>query len=183
MMTFMIKTLLLLFICVSALADNYSVTFWSVIPPSDPMRVAGAPTNQPYIWINIGSSTNVTPPAILLSADQLATCFATNAAAWSNALVQCNYNVTSNYNAWYSIYTNIPAGMVDSSNRMAALLLNYNSFISGTNTAAGTNAIIKSVINQTYYTFVYLNQMINYLSKLGPGLQQIYNPESDPTRK
>ena len=87
---------------------------------------------------------------------------------------------STNYAAWYSMFTNIPAGINDSSNRIAALGVIYTNLLSGTNTQAQDNAQLTQMAHQQYYSFVYLNQIIAYLSRLGPGLQQIYQPTNDP---
>jgi len=179
------KTLLLfLSICSSCLADNWAVTFWSTIPTNDPMRVAGCPTNQPIQWSDIGNSTNVTPPAVCLSDADLANCFTTNLAAFqaaqSNAQHLAQVQTATNYAAWSAIYAQMPQGIADSSNRIVTATNLLWSFKSGTNSAAGTNAIIVQMLQSQQYAWTYLNQIIGYLSRLGPGLQAIYQPANDP---
>lgn len=102
--------------------------------------------------------------------------------------------ISANYTAWAAIYAQMPLGITDSSNRIAVFTnqsatLNslWNSWKSGTNNAAGTNVIIGSTLSnlvtsaqQSVYTWTYLNQIIGYLARLGPGFQQIYQPASDP---
>jgi hypothetical protein len=150
------------------------------------------PANQPYLGL-----TN-------WPANSLPVSFSTNAPGWQTNMTLAAYEaltnsqwavyligqeavvenqqalVMSNYSAWNALYTNIPAGIADSSNRIAAMGVIYTNLLAGTNTQAQDNAQMTQMAKQLYYSYVYLNEMIIYLSRLGPGLQGIYNPTTDP---
>lgn len=184
---------LVLALCVAVHSQNVLVNFY--------------PNNQPYPgltnWPYNDLKTNYTGSVPGWTTNMLLSDYTAYVAALkpvydagvSNAYyVTVTANVLSNYNAWYSLYTNIPAGLTDTSNRinvftnMSRQLTVLNaSWNSGTNNAAGTNRVIGGILtnmviqaSQGQYTWTYLNQIINYLSRLGPGLQQGYNPALDP---
>ena len=139
----------------------------------------GAQSNALSEIFAMGMQTAVESSPNAISA--IAAALATNA-AFNLELLTNNSNplVSSNYAAWYSMYTNIPAGIADSQNRINTLSNDWNSYKSGTNTIVGTNTLVAQLFNETEYSYVYLNQIITYLSRLGPGLSQIYTPQSDP---
>ena len=155
------------------------------LPTNNWLVLAGAPTNMPENSF-FTSNTNAVAGYTIYDLQTWIAYRAANQASWdafmtnvwpsalSNLTENLNTQNNSNYNAWLSIYTNIPAGINDSSNRIVTVTNLFTSFISGTNSAAGTNSIIKGMLQQQMYTYVYLNQIINYLSKLGPGLQQTF---------
>lgn len=106
------------------------------------------------------------------------TSWATNAA---NPMFQVQTNATRKYALWYAIYTNLPTGLADSTTRTNSAWIAWNSFKSGTNTAAGTNSLISNALQGQYIQWIYTRQLIDYLNKLGSGLQTIYQPGADPS--
>lgn len=147
---------------------NYGQT-WQILPPNDVLPDQYW-TNQPL--------TNAHTAAFSLELGLIQ-----NGIVAANQALLTTTNQTaasSNYAAWHSMFTNIPAGINDSSNRIAALGVIYTNLLSGTNTQAQDNAQLTQMAHQQYYSFVYLNQIIAYLSRLGPGLQQVYQPTNDP---
>lgn len=142
------------------------------------------PTNQPYFGMtNYPSESSNSTSSLLVSgwASNVTVATYLTLETQSSIIQQAQANASqSNYLAWYSIYSNIPAGIIDSSNRIAAVGVIYTNLLSGTNTQAQDNAQLTQMAHQLYFTYVYLNQLIAYLSRLGPGFQQIYNPSSDP---
>lgn len=162
----------------------YAVTFYAT---NSPQVLGGWPQWEPAIGgVRALGTTNgpVLTNEVLFAWVDVNALISTNQAAFS-AYQQAQYTASpagTNYAAWLSLYNQIPLGISDTSNRMVTLTNLYSSWRSGTNSAAQTNAIITSVIQNDYYTWVYMNQIIKYLSKLGPGLQSIYNPASDPTQ-
>lgn len=152
------------------------------------------PDNQPYVGI-----TNY--PASMLTVS-----FQTNLPGWStnmlledyfsyvsaiqsspawilgksNANFIRNYTFSNNYALWYSIFTNIPTGIADCTTRTNSAWNDYMSFISGTNNAAGTNRIIANLLIDRYVGYIYHRQILDYLTRLGPGLQKMYDPLTDP---
>ncbi len=165
-------------IAIASKAQNYSVSFQG--------NPVGYPTNWPFWSTPIGTNTVVTPPNVLMTFSQLTNCYATNLDAFNAFYSNNNYQATlianSNYTAWYGIYTNLPSGIADSTTRTNNAWKDYNSFISGTNTAAGTNSIIKNALLDRYVGFIYERQLLDYLNKLGPGIQRVFDPSGTPAQ-
>ena len=181
------KTILSLFfgfcLTVSAQTNYYGVQFYAT---NSSQVLAGYPQWEPIPngVRALGMTTNgLATNEVLFTEQSLNQCVSSNIPAMSAyQQAQAALNpATTNMIAWQALYNQIPLGITDTSNRMTTLTNLYSSWLSGTNSATGTNNIIKQVIQNDYYTWVYLNQLINYLSKLGPGLQTIYNPANDPT--
>lgn len=171
-------TIAILLICASAFSQNVLVTFW--------------PTNQPYQGLTnwpqgakpVSWSTNTPGWATNMTLANYSAYVAAQQPVYdagvSNALYSANVNISSNAAAWQAMYVQIPLGISDSSNRIFTLGNLIASWNSGTNNAAGTNSIIKQTMQNVQVSYQYLNQIIVYLSRLGPGLQQVYQPANDP---
>jgi hypothetical protein len=101
-------------------------------------------------------------------------------AAASNAIYQVAMPLSLTSNAWWTMYQQMPLGISDSSNQLATVSNLYSSFVSGTNTAAQTNSITASALQEDRKLWNYVNQIIIYLSRLGPGLNTLYQTTSDP---
>lgn len=168
------KTLLLFLLGFSCSAQYIAVTFNS--------PTSGAPTN---LWKDCvyQSNTNTRPAQILFTIGSFNAYMATNMAgflAWQTNTANPQWLIQQNYTAWFNVYTQMPIGIQDSSNRIATFNSLLSSWSSGTNTASQTNSIIKQTIQNQSIVMTYLNQIIGYLSRLGPGLQQVYQPANDP---
>lgn len=162
-------TLAILLVSLPLCAQNILVNFW--------------PNNQPYQGLTnwpqgvkpVSWSTNTSGwTTNMLLSDYSAYVAAQQPvydAGVSNAQFTLSSINSSNYAAWYAIYTNISTGVADTSNRMASVTSLTASWKSGTNTPAGTNNIITSMFTHWYYDWVYFNQVLQYLKVLGPGVQ------------
>ena len=100
--------------------------------------------------------------------------------ASSNAQYQASLPVATNLANYMLLSSMIPLGLADCTTRTNTLWTEYWSFRSGTNSAAGTNAIVADVIMQCYISDIYHREILDLLSRLGPVLQQLYQPASDP---
>ena len=152
---------------------------------NDPYILAGVPVTQPFIIAYIGASTNLGSNAVLMTSLQLSNCLATNASAFNAAKTAAEINIANqsltNYASWYSIYTNLPAGQVDCNTRTNSLWKMYMGALAGTNTTAQFSNACVNLMLHTYVSFIYHQQVGRYLTKLGPGLTNIYSSSADPS--
>ncbi len=179
------------FLALTASAQNLAVQFYGTNSQSIPQF-------WPKYVQPIGSSTNVPVGFVLLTQPQLNSIVSTNQSAYNTTVSNATFTVTSgnnsNYFAWYNLYTNLPAGISDSYTRSNTMWLCWQTNIliaasinAGTNSAAqdhtrfvqwSSNSVTQS--QTMWIDQIYLHNLIQYLSRLGPGLQGIYQPSSDP---
>ena len=137
--------------------------------PAQTAPVAWA-TNSP------GWATNMTTSAY---ATYLAGLLPSYVAAQSNAQFQAQAPILAASNTWATLYSLIPVGVADMTTRTNTMFSLYASFISGTNTAAGTNAILAQECQNSFVYGIYLRNMLDLWWRMQPGANAIYSPSSD----
>lgn len=173
------KTILSLLLSASiCLGQNILVNFYT---PNQPFPGL---TNYPAQTLTVSWSTNSPGWQTNMLVSDFVAYTASFQAAYlaesSNAIYQVTIPLSLTSNAWWTMYQQMPIGIFDSSNRQVAVSALWSSWKSGTNSASQTNAIITSALQQDQFVWTYLNQIIIYLSRLGPGLNAIYQPTQDP---
>lgn len=158
----------------SALGQNILLTCY---PDNQPFQGL---TNWPILVRPVTWSTNTPGWQTNMALSNFNSMMVVLSPIYSNANRTSLSGPNSNYVAWFNVYTQMPLGIQDSSNRIATFNSLLSSWSSGTNTAAQTNSIVKQTIQNQSIVMTYLNQIIGYLSRLGPGLQQVYQPANDP---
>lgn len=88
--------------------------------------------------------------------------------------------VQSNLFSFLSSYTNIGAGIIDTSNRINTMSNLWQSIKSGTNSQAQLTTIQATMAQYDYINWVYMNKIVTLLQRLFPALKQIYQPANDP---
>ena len=174
-------TLLLFLLCLTASAQNALVKYYP----------ANAPYNGLTNWPKVVAlcSNNVAVPAgwdAAVATNTLADSVAAQQPVYdagvSNQLASIQSQNNSNYLNWFAIYTNIPTGIADCTTRTNQLWSIYRSLASGTNNQTQINSQTTQLALQLYIDLIYHRQILDYLTRLGPGLQALYNPASDPTQ-
>ncbi len=88
----------------------------------------------------------------------------------------------TNFASWYQLYTMIPQGQSDCTTRTNAMLNDYYSVLSGTNTMNQWSNVVNQLFMQMYVNYIYHKEVNTYLGRLSPGIlaSNIYSGYLDP---